>query len=951
MRRTILIFILTTTIALTESGLMCNVQWPACSLTVQNIVCSRDEKCLPTKGCQDLPMDPEFSKFILHEHNRLRQKVASGQETRGYTGVASNMHVLSYDEKLEYSAKCNVNRCKYEHDSCHGTMKFPTAGQNLYFSATSEDDLKNAVNVWFNEIDKITSNVIDKFPKGHKDISEFAQIIWATTTHIGCARAKSTTEEKYYLVCNYGPAGNRAGHSVYSRGSPCSKCGLFTKCNKLYPALCGDIDQSYLGDGRGGSGDSENIAAVTTSRSSMKLSLSNSGRGNSASLNAGLGNGGSFKLGLSGSGGKSSTGLSTGVNVGIGNGRNMKLGFGSNGGGKSAEISTGLDVGLGRGGSMKLGFGKSGGKENGKLSTGLNLGVGNSSGMKMGFGETGTGLSTGLSVGGKDSGEIGASIGGFNVNVGLGRDHNKHKNGKNNENEEVGASIAKMGLGKNNNRGLGKGRNIQNIVNGGENDDSGVDEAVITVKKTVGLGAVAPKYSSFSTTHRSYSKYSHQITTEPVTDIPVPLKNVGTLDTDLVDIITDTETTYKTTQGPTTQESKLLRTSGKNVGIFLTENNSIFQLESFTIPPRQNVTENLAPLLLEPLTIFTSDTSSTPILPNPSSKPKTAHIIPPLNSDPKSKLHLKVITYPPKPPMMSEIVITPDLESITLQPIHKQKADSLSELSKSNTPVPKPMKFSLKPTRTSVTHKPRYRGQFERTTLSPKLPMMSKIVPSSNQKRITIQSARKPILSFEKITLSPKQPITPKSIPLLELNRLAIQPTRKHKVTLEKIVLPPKPPTISNIIPSLDPEEIHIQSIIDDKVNPIETIGQISPEIKHHTFSNQSLPNIVQQGIDSTNSFPKQIITYNKTEEETDSEAPLALGFMKWHEVKWYALGALLLIIIIIISFLLGRVCRSKGSYWIKKELPQPVHGKISNINQPTLYYNENDDNPQTVLS
>ncbi|XP_072399967.1 venom allergen 5-like [Diabrotica undecimpunctata] len=248
MKYLLYIVIFISIIALSSADL-CDVKWPPCS--VKNTVCARHEQCLAEPGCEDLQPDPEFLKFILHEHNRLRNNIAIGAETRGFTGVAANMMALSYDKDLEYTARCHINRCKFEHDRCRGTKKFPYAGQNLAYTSYGQEDLKDVVNRWYEEINKMTPDVIDNFPIGGYDVTHFTQAMWAKTTHIGCALSKSipTAENdlvRYYIACNYGPMGNMVGQTVYERGEGCSKCPEGVTCNVEFPALCGEVNESQI---------------------------------------------------------------------------------------------------------------------------------------------------------------------------------------------------------------------------------------------------------------------------------------------------------------------------------------------------------------------------------------------------------------------------------------------------------------------------------------------------------------------------------------------------------------------------------------------------------------------------------------------------------------------------------------------------------------------------------
>jgi hypothetical protein len=41
------------------------------------------------------------------------------------------------------------------------------------------------------------------------DVAHYTQIVWPSTTHVGCAVASSTTTD--YFVCRYSPTGNKDG--------------------------------------------------------------------------------------------------------------------------------------------------------------------------------------------------------------------------------------------------------------------------------------------------------------------------------------------------------------------------------------------------------------------------------------------------------------------------------------------------------------------------------------------------------------------------------------------------------------------------------------------------------------------------------------------------------------------------------------------------------------------
>ncbi|CAG9832864.1 unnamed protein product [Diabrotica balteata] len=180
-------------------------------------------------------MDNDFRNHLLKEHNRLRNFIASGEEKRGGATSAANMMVLNYDFDLEFSASCTANKCEMKHDKCRRTKKFTSAGQNLH-SGSSQKLQMTAVNAWYAEIVHMSADDFDKF-EFRSEIGHFTEVVWAKTTHIGCARAYEG--KNYFLACNYGPSGNIVGAAVYKRGEPASKCPTNVNKSRKYPNLCG----------------------------------------------------------------------------------------------------------------------------------------------------------------------------------------------------------------------------------------------------------------------------------------------------------------------------------------------------------------------------------------------------------------------------------------------------------------------------------------------------------------------------------------------------------------------------------------------------------------------------------------------------------------------------------------------------------------------------------------
>lgn len=95
--------------------------------------CQTNGTCMPVQNCQPLPLSLKLRKMILHRHNLLRSKIATGKERKNGNSRASNMFALSYDSELEFKAQCALNTCELDQDLCVATSKY-TYPRNLAFS-------------------------------------------------------------------------------------------------------------------------------------------------------------------------------------------------------------------------------------------------------------------------------------------------------------------------------------------------------------------------------------------------------------------------------------------------------------------------------------------------------------------------------------------------------------------------------------------------------------------------------------------------------------------------------------------------------------------------------------------------------------------------------------------------------------------------------------------------
>ena len=104
---------------------------------------------------------------------------------------------LVWDDSLADYAKAYVGKCIFAHSS-------PPYGENLAMGSPS---IRAAVGAWYSE-----KNLYSYSRPGFSHATgHFTQVIWKSTTKVGCAYAacngKNGTYGKYW-ICEYSPAGN-----------------------------------------------------------------------------------------------------------------------------------------------------------------------------------------------------------------------------------------------------------------------------------------------------------------------------------------------------------------------------------------------------------------------------------------------------------------------------------------------------------------------------------------------------------------------------------------------------------------------------------------------------------------------------------------------------------------------------------------------------------------------
>lgn len=144
------------------------------------------------------PADPELDG-IVKLHNDVRAEVGTDP--------------LVWSSEAASVAKKYAEECNWGHNADRGSY-----GENI-FASTGGSSPGAVVGSWAEEkanYDPATGDCASGKVCGH-----YTQIVWSTTTAVGCAKASCTKNSPFggdswdYWVCNYDPPGNYSGKKAY----------------------------------------------------------------------------------------------------------------------------------------------------------------------------------------------------------------------------------------------------------------------------------------------------------------------------------------------------------------------------------------------------------------------------------------------------------------------------------------------------------------------------------------------------------------------------------------------------------------------------------------------------------------------------------------------------------------------------------------------------------------
>lgn len=145
--------------------------------------------------------DALLKQSMMMRHNAARKAVGAPP--------------LVWDNALEASARkyagVLAQTGRFQHDPANNG--YGAQGENLWMGTRGAFGYDEMVGGWINERKNFKTGI---FPDNSRtgnwgDIGHYTQIIWPTTTKVGCAIASNAQND--FLVCRYSPGGNIVGRN------------------------------------------------------------------------------------------------------------------------------------------------------------------------------------------------------------------------------------------------------------------------------------------------------------------------------------------------------------------------------------------------------------------------------------------------------------------------------------------------------------------------------------------------------------------------------------------------------------------------------------------------------------------------------------------------------------------------------------------------------------------
>jgi hypothetical protein len=152
-----------------------------------------------SSAAQDKPQST-LASAMLAAQNEVRQKF--------------NVPPLIWDDDLAATAQEWANKIAARGVLPPAHRTNISIGENVFWGTADQWLPKDVLEIWEAE-SKNYDRATNTCAPG-KNCVHFTQVVWSTTTKLGCGKAKSADGQTDFFVCDYSPAGNYVGRSPFS---------------------------------------------------------------------------------------------------------------------------------------------------------------------------------------------------------------------------------------------------------------------------------------------------------------------------------------------------------------------------------------------------------------------------------------------------------------------------------------------------------------------------------------------------------------------------------------------------------------------------------------------------------------------------------------------------------------------------------------------------------------
>ncbi|MBB5020128.1 uncharacterized protein YkwD [Chitinivorax tropicus] len=166
----------------------------------------------PTTPVPDGVLPAAVASALLNAHNAVRDAEQVNLPKLNWSEPLAKF-AQEWADHLKASNSCTM---RHRADS-QRLFNNQVTGENLYYSWSSvpytgfQSTPEAVIKLWADE--KPDYSFVTRNCAPNKACGHYTQIIWKSTTTVGCGRAQCNTQEIW--VCNYLPAGNVSGQNPY----------------------------------------------------------------------------------------------------------------------------------------------------------------------------------------------------------------------------------------------------------------------------------------------------------------------------------------------------------------------------------------------------------------------------------------------------------------------------------------------------------------------------------------------------------------------------------------------------------------------------------------------------------------------------------------------------------------------------------------------------------------